>query len=148
MRCKFNKSFSSIVLIMAFSVAVIFSSNSADAQSLWKIDSNGQPPSGSIPPQDNSSSSKTPIFIIMGAAVAGFVLYKLVFQNNDEPVDSADTNSSSLLLPTGSQIVHVQSESIKSQDTPPVNLFLGIRRDNYNTANEERTYVLGVSFKF
>ena len=145
---KFNKGLSSVIVILAFSIAVIFSSNTADAQSLWKLNAPG-PGGGStttttVPPQDNNSN--TGIYILFGAVVVGYVLYKVAFQNNEEPVDSSDTTSS--LIPAKSKVIRLQAGSAIPQNDPPVNVYLGIRGDNYNSPIEEKTYIVGVSLKF
>jgi hypothetical protein len=144
---KFNKGLSSLIVILAFSIAVIFSSNTADAQSLWKLNAPG-PGGGSTTtttvPQDNNSN--TGIYILFGAVVVGYVLYKVAFQNNEEPVDSSDTTSS--LIPAKSNVIRLQAESVSPQNDPPVNVYLGIRGDNYNSPIEEKTYIVGVSLKF
>ena len=144
---KFNKGLSSVIVILAFSIAVIFYSNTADAQSLWKLNA---PPTGggtttdsTIPQDDNSH---TGLFILAGALVVGFVLYKVVFQNNEEPADSSDTTSS--LIPAKSKVIRLQAESAIPQNDPPVNVYLGIRGDNYNSPIEEKTYIVGVSLNF
>ena len=145
---KFNKGLSSVIVILAFSIAVIFSSNTADAQSLWKLNAPG-PGGGStttttVPLQDNNSN--TGIYILFGAVVVGYVLYKVAFQNNDEPADSSDSTSS--LMPAKSKVIRLQAESVIPQNDPPVDVYLGIRRDNYNSPIEEKTYIVGVSLKF
>jgi hypothetical protein len=144
---KFNKGVSSVIVILAFSVAVIFSSNTADAQSLWKINSQnpgGGTTTGTTFPQDNNSH--TGLYILAGALIVGFVLYKVAFQNNDEPADSSDSTSS--LIPAKSNVIRLQAESVIPQNEPPVNVYLGIRRDNYNSPIQEKTYIVGVSLKF
>ena len=144
---KFNKSLSSVIVILAFSIAVIFSSNTADAQSLWKLNApptGGGSTTGTSVPQDNSSN--TGLIVLGGAVIVGFILYKVVFQNNDEPGDSSDTSSS--LIPAKSNVIRLQAESVIPQNDPPVNVYLGVRGDNYNSPIEEKTYIVGVSLKF
>jgi hypothetical protein len=143
---KFNKGFSSIVVILALFIAVIFSSNTTDAQSLWKLNSNnpGGSTTGTTVPQDNNSH--TGLYVLAGVLVAGFVLYKVAIQNNDEPADSSDTTSS--LIPAKSNAIRLQAESVIPQNDPPINVYLGVRRDNYNSPFEEKTYIVGVSLKF
>jgi hypothetical protein len=144
---KFNRGFSSVVVIFAFSIAVIFSTNTVDAQSLWKLNSNnpgGGTSTGTTAPQDNNSH--TGLYVLAGALVVGFILYKVAFQNNNEPADSSDTTSS--LIPAKSNVIKLQAESVIPQNDPPVNVYLGIRRDNYNSPIEDKTYLVGVSVKF
>ena len=144
---KFNKSLSSVIVILAFSIAVIFSSNTADAQSLWKLNApptGGGSTTGTSVPQDNNSN--TGLIVLGGAVIVGFILYKVVFQNNEEPSDSSDTTSS--LIPAKSNVIRLQAESVIPQNDPPVNVYLGVRGDNYNSPIEEKTYIVGVSLKF
>jgi len=146
---KFNTGLSSVIVIIAFSIAVLFSSNTADAQSLWKQNSgpNGGTTSGTTTPQDNSSN--TGIYVLAGAVVVGFLMYKFVFQDNSDSADTSDSNSSSsLLIPSNTNLTMKISNSEKIQNAPPVNLFMGIRRDNYNSPVEEKTYIVGVSVNF
>ncbi|MGA8263459.1 MAG: hypothetical protein WB779_03365 [Ignavibacteriaceae bacterium] len=147
---KFNSGFSSVIVILAFSIAVLFSSNTVDAQSLWKVNSGpggGGTTTGTTVPQDNNSH--TGIYILAGAVVVGFLMYKFVFQESDDTEDTTNSNSSSLiLLPSNSKLIMKVSNSRTVQETPPVKVYLGIRRDNYNTANEEKTYLVGLSFNF
>jgi hypothetical protein len=143
---KISTGFSSFALILAFSVAVIFYSNTVDAQALWKISTNNPGPGGQAAPPTDNGSSTAPVFIAFGAVVVGYILYKVVFQNNDEPSDSSDTTSS--LIPSRSNVINLQAESVIPENNPPVNLYLGIRRDNYNSPIEEKTYIVGVSLNF
>ena len=72
---KFLTSSLTIVLIIAFSMAITFSTNSADAQSLWKVNSDtpGTTPTTSTP--EEGSNTSTIIYVAMGVAVVGALLY-------------------------------------------------------------------------
>ncbi len=143
---KFSTTSLSIILIIAFSIAITFSSNYADAQSLWKVNSD-TPPSGTTTTNtDESSNSSTIIYVAMGVAVVGALLYKFVFKKN-KGVDSTSTeHSSSLLLPGNSGVAEQIVKNNLPVEQPPVNLFFGVLRNN--AVSEEKTYVLGLSFKF
>ncbi len=147
---KFYTSFSSIVVIVAFSIAVLFSFSTAEAQSLWKV--NSENPSGSSTGTTTSqdvSNSKTGLYIVLGSVVVGTLLYKIIFEKKGTAEDTTDSNaSSSLLIPSHLRLVVKNSREVKYQNPLPVNLYLTIRNDNYNTANEEKTYIVGLSFNF
>ena len=143
---KFLTSSLTIVLIIAFSMAITFSTNSADAQSLWKVNSDtpGTTPTTSTP--EEGSNTSTIIYVAMGVAVVGALLYKFVFKKNKD-VDSTSTEQTgSLLLHGNSKVVEQFVNNNLPLEQPPVNLFFGVRRDNI--ASEEKTYVLGLSVKF
>ena len=146
---KFYTRFSSIVIILAFSITVLFSSKTAEAQSLGKINSQDPGTSTGTTSSQNESSSKTGLFIVGGVIMAGLILYKVVFEKSDEAKDTTNTNSSSSLLsPSHSKLVINNSKKVIYQNPSPVNLYLAIQNDNYNTANEEKTYIVGLSFNF
>jgi hypothetical protein len=145
---KFYTSFLSIVVIAAFSMAVLFSSNTAEAQSLWKVNSENPGTSTGTTTSQEDSNSKTGLYILVGAVVVGMILYKVVFEKNEAKNDSTSNNSSSLLIKPHSQLVIKNLQRVNYQNPLPVNLYLAIRNDNYNTANEEKTYIVGLSFNF
>lgn len=144
---KFTTKFSAFILIISFSGAVIFSSNTADAQSLWKNNSQnpGTTPGTTTFPEEKSNT--TIIYVALGAAIAGLLLYKFVFKKDKKEVDTTKTkDSTSMLIPSGAYFSDSQTELINSREVPPINLFFGIRRDNY--ASEEKTYLVGLSLNF
>ncbi len=145
---KLSTKFSAFILIAAFSAAVIFSSNTVNAQTLWK--NNSQNPGTGTPTTTfpEEKSNKTIIYVALGAAITGLLLYKFVFhKDKKEETDSTkNANSSSLLIHSGSYFTDKDSELAKNEEALPVNLYFGVRRDNY--AAEERTYVVGLSLKF
>jgi len=139
--------FSTLVVIIAFSAAVLFSSNSASAQSFFKVNSD-TPPGGTSTTtnsSDNSSSGKTLIYVAMGAAVVGAILYKFVF-HKDKDVDSTETESSSLLIPSNTIISNKDTEFAENRNPLPVNLYLAVKRDYI--IPDQKTYMVGLSFNF
>lgn len=143
---KLTTRFSTVIVIIAFSCAVLFSSSTANAQSFFKVNSNTPPSSGSTnTTSDNSSSGKTLIYVAMGAAVVGALLYKFVF-HKDKEVDSTKTENSTLLLPQNPALQDTGAEISENQNSLPVNLFLAVKKDYI--VPEQRTYIVGLSFNF
>ncbi len=146
---KVTTKFSSLVVIIAFSAAMLFSSNTASAQSFFKVNSN-VPSGGSSATtnsSDNSSNGKTLIYVAMGAAVVGALLYKFVF-HKDKDVDSTETESesSSLLVPGNPVISKKDAEFAEIRDPLPVNLYLAVKRDYI--IPDQKIYMVGLAFNF
>ncbi len=147
MQNKFTTKFSAFILIIAFSGAVIFSGGTVNAQSLWKNNTQNPGTGTGTTTFPQEKSNTTIIYVALGAAITGLLLYKFVFKKDKKEADTTKTtNSSSLLNPSGDYLTDKETELAKGSETPPLNLFFGIRRDNY--ATEEKTYVVGLSLKF
>lgn len=147
MQNKVTTKFSAFILIIAFSGAVIFSGGAVNAQSLWKNNTQNPGTGSGTTTFPEEKSNTAIIYVALGAAITGLLLYKFVFKKDKEEADSTKTtNSSSLLIPSGAYFTGKQTALAKSNEAPPVNLFFGIRRDNY--AAEEKTYIVGLSLKF
>lgn len=143
---KVTTKFSSILVIIAFSAAVLFSSNTLNAQSLHKPGSD-VPQSTTTTPvsSDNGTSSKTIIYVAMGAAIVGAILYKFVFHKDSES-DSTKSETSSILLPKNTSGTNSFAELSEKQNQLPVNLYLSVRRDAI--LPDQKTYMVGLSFNF
>lgn len=147
MRSKATTKFSSLIVVIVFSAAVLFSGNTTNAQSFFKVNSN-TPPGGSSSSgssSGDSNSGKTLIYVAMGAAVVGAILYKFVF-HKDKNVDSTKTETSSLLIPNNKSLVENTTELSERQSPPPVNLYLAVKRDYI--LPDRKTYMVGLSFNF
>src|SRR3990170_2811051 len=120
---KFLTSSLTIVLIIAFSMAITFSTNSADAQSLWKVNSDtpGTTPTTSTP--EEGSNTSTIIYVAMGVAVVGALLYKFVFKKNKDADSTSTEQTGSLLLHGNSKVVEQFVNNNLPLEQPPVNLF-------------------------
>ena len=141
---KVSTKFSSVILIIAFSMTVLFSSNTARAQDFFKVNSNVPTGTASTPSNDSGNSSTT-IYVVMGLAVAGALLYKFVF-HKDKQVDSTKAQTSSLLIPQNSSLSNRSTEVSEKQNPLPVNLYLAVRRDA--VIPDQKTYMVGLSLNF
>ena len=137
--------FSSVIVIIAFSAAVLFSTNTADAQSFFKINSNSPTQTTTTTPSDNGNSTKTIIFVAMGLAIVGALAYKFVFKK-DKDTDSTKTESSSILIPKTGGLAENNPGITERQNPVPVNLYLAVRRDA--VIPEQKVYEVGLSFNF
>lgn len=141
---KISTKASAVILVIAFSIAVMFSSNTASAQDFYKINSNV--PAGSTNTTTNDSgNSTTYIYVALGLAVVGVLAYKFVFKK-DKDVDSTAAKTSSLLIQGHSALPDKSTELAERQNPLPVNLYLAVKRDAI--LPDQKTYMVGLSFNF
>jgi hypothetical protein len=135
---------------LVFGFTTINGSNTAKAQSLFRV--NDVPGGGGSGSSSSSigQSSGTTLFIIFGVAVAALVAYKYLIADNSGNNDKGKSDSTS----TGSLLrdfpeIHTASSqfqklSHKLQDLP-MNFYVGIRNNYFDL--RKKTLVLGMKIK-
>jgi len=80
----------------------------------------------------------------MGITTGLVLIYKFFIEKKEPKNEVVDSTSSSIMFRNNSHLKTVSTKITNIEKESPVNLYLGIRRDDL--VFNKKTYVLGVSF--
>jgi len=130
-----------IILFYVF----VFAPVNTNAQGLFKLnDSDPGGGSGTTTTIINDNDKTSTIWVLMGITTGLVLIYKFFIEKKEPKNEVPDSTSSSIMFRNNSQLKTVSSEIKNIEKESPVNLYLGIRRDD--PVFNKKTYVLGVSF--
>lgn len=132
-----------VILFFVFVVAPL----NTQAQGLFKGNDSGPGGGGGTTTsrtQQEVNDKTSTIWILMGITTGLVLFYKFFIQKKKPDDEIKDSTSSSILFRNKTQLKMVANKIKNVEKESPVNLYLGIRRDD--PVFNKKTYVLGVSF--
>ncbi|PJB00243.1 MAG: hypothetical protein CO128_01045 [Ignavibacteriales bacterium CG_4_9_14_3_um_filter_30_11] len=130
-----------IILFYVF----VFAPTDVNAQDLFKVnDSRPGGGSGTATTILNDRDKTSTIWVLMGITTGLVLIYKFFIEKKEPKNEVVDSTSSSIMFRNNSHLKTVSTKITNIEKESPVNLYLGIRRDDL--VFNKKTYVLGVSF--
>lgn len=132
-------------ILLALSIFLLLSF-SLNAQQLGIFEEPGGG-GGSGTTQSSVDNDNTTLYLVGGAVLTGIVIYALLQRNKKKSeVEDSTKAVSDLINMQSNEPTGLAYEMQKAKDEIPVDLFFGSRKNFANSS--ERTYMMGVSFRF
>lgn len=135
-------------LIFILFYVTVFGQSDLLAQGIFKVNDSGPGGGGgttfTTTTIENEKDKTSTIWILMGVTTGLVLFYKFFIQKKKTEDEIKDSTSTSILFRNNVQVKTVVAKIKDVEKKSPVNLYLGIRRDD--PVFNKKTYILGVSF--